>query len=200
MTTKTTSSLRVSYVKSTVENPSFTEMWKSPKAKTLSEAIIEKYVPYVFGAGYKKSAALVFAISQIPPSRICELAVAKYFKVELPEPGKNTIGYDLDSEDETYGKIEVRSRTFISTPCWKKDVCYEYDRVMVLSTREFGNNGSKVGLFDWLFSCCWDPNKKLLVWFRIPHARIRSLNSVTVTIGKDGNYGKWDEFLWEGPC
>ena len=200
MTTKTTSSLKVSYVKSTGKKLNFSEMWQSAQATNLNEAIIEKYVPYVFGADYKKSAALIFAISQIPPSRICELAVAKYFKVDLPEPGKNTVGYDLDSEDKTYGKIEVRTRTFISTTSWRNDVPYVYDKVTVLSTREFGNHGSKIGLFDWVFSCCWDPNKKLLVWFRIPHTEIKNLNSVTVSIGKDGNYGKWDKFLWVGPC
>jgi len=200
MATKTTAALKLSYVKPTVQTSSISEMWQPPQPQTLNEAIREKYVPYVFGADYKKSAMLVFAISQITPSRICELAVAKYFKVVLPETGNNTIGYDLDSGDKTYGRIEVRSRTFISTANWKNDVCYEYDRVTILSTREFGNYGSKVDAFDWVFACCWDPNKKLLVWFRIPHAKIKSLNSVTVSIGKDGNYGKWSEFLWEGPC
>jgi len=163
----------------------------------LDRAIVQKYVPYVFGSKELYPAHVRPLLDTWPASQLAELAVAKLFDVPL-EPAFNQ-GYDLDTTGlklggRSYGKIEVRSRSLQS--CRSRG--YKRYRFPIITEDEMRRKAQVPA--DWYFAVCWDSLDEKLVWFRIPKARALRNQSLTVNKGVDGGYGWADEYLWDGPC
>lgn len=172
----------------------------------LCREIHKKYGPYVFGPRELYPPHARVLLDTWPADKLAELAVAKLFDVLL-SPANNP-GHDLDTtgiklNGECYGKIEVRSRSFlIQTQHYKnvKGTFNEYKRPTATLIKQEEMKRKKQHPADYYFACCWDCIDCKLVWFRIPAERALRNNALTISKGVGGGYGWADEYLWDGPC
>jgi len=189
---------------------------KSYVAKTHDEAvaaqsaldreIIKRYVPYVFGPRELYPPHVHLLLDTWPADKLAELAIAKLFGVMLEPP--NNPGYDVDTtgiklNGKCYGKIEVRSRSFLARNQYYDAAdghitVYERSTAPIITSPEMRRKEQCPA--DYYFACCWDYIDQKLVWFRIPAKRALRNNALTINKGVDGGYGCADQYLWEGPC